>query len=92
MKLVITGCNGSIGKRVVKLALEQGNTVLGIDVVQCVENGLLQPGSDGLEYTFVEADLRDFDVVLKHLKGYDAVINLAAHRNPGDYKVVTHNT
>jgi len=89
MKLVITGSNGSVGRRVVKLALEQGNTVLGIDLAQhCAD---IDPGGIYDEYTFVAADIRDFEVVLKLLEGYDAVINLAAHRNPGDYKVETHN-
>ncbi|KAF8807054.1 NAD(P)-binding protein [Phlegmacium glaucopus] len=95
MKLVITGCNGSVGKRVVKLALEQGNTVLGIDLTQQrAGNDPPQPRiyDDHPEYTFAAADLRDFEVVLKLLDGYDAVINLAAHRNPGDYKVATHNS
>jgi len=41
-------------------------------------------------YTFMEADLRDFEVVLKLLQGHDTVVNLAAHRNPGDYKVATY--
>lgn len=85
MKIVITGCNGFVGKRVVKLALEQGNTVLGIDVVP------VDYSPPPLEYTFKQGDLRDFQVVLNLLQGYDAVINLAAHRTPGDYKVETHN-
>lgn len=84
MKLVITGCNGSIGKRVVKLALEQGNTVLGIDLAQRAAN-------DHPQYSFIQADLRDFQVVLKVLQGYDAVVNLAADPNPGDYMVAAHN-
>jgi len=67
--------------------LEQGNTVLGINVIRCVDNGLQQPSRHYPGYTFMEADLRDFEVVLK---GYDTVVNLAAHRNPGDYKVATH--
>jgi len=95
MKLVITGCNGFVGRRVVKLALEQGNTVLGIDLAQQpADNAPPRPGSicdNHPEYTFIETDLRDFQVVLKFLQGYDAVINLAAHRSPGDYKVATHN-
>lgn len=90
MKLVITGCNGFVGKRVVKLALEQGNAVLGID--KRSDNDPTPASGVHPEYTFMEADLRDFELVLKLLKGYDAVINLAAHRLPGDYKVVTHNT
>lgn len=41
MKLVIRECNGFVGKRVVKLALQQGNTVLVIDVVQRVDKSIM---------------------------------------------------
>jgi len=69
----------------VKLALEQGNTVLGIDLVQ------QSADNDHPRYSFIQTDLRDFQAVLKVLQGYDAVVNLAAYPNPGDYKVATHN-
>ncbi|KAF8962736.1 NAD(P)-binding protein [Flammula alnicola] len=80
MKVAVAGCNGRVGRRVVKLALERGNTVVGIDLVQ-------QP-----EYTFKQADLQDFDAVLAVLEGCDAVVNLAGHPNPVDYQVKAHNS
>ncbi|KAJ2998817.1 hypothetical protein NUW54_g7000 [Trametes sanguinea] len=37
MRLAVTGCNGSVGTRVVLAALEAGHTVVGIDAVPCSE-------------------------------------------------------
>ncbi|KAF9485216.1 NAD-binding protein [Pholiota conissans] len=92
MKIAIAGCNGRIGRRVVKLALERGNTVVGIDMAE------LPPSIDcpwlaaASTYTFEKADLLDYDTVLRLLEGCDAVINLAGYPNPVDYKVKAHNS
>ncbi|KAF9524851.1 hypothetical protein CPB83DRAFT_578163 [Crepidotus variabilis] len=85
MKIAITGCNGTVGRRVVKLALERGNEVLGIDLIEIDQAGA------GQLYTFARADLTDFDLVLKLIAGCEAVIHLAGLPNPIDYKVATHN-
>jgi nucleoside-diphosphate-sugar epimerase len=86
MKVAVTGCNGSVGKRVVTLALKLGHTVVGIDHT-------LQSGRDcaNSQFMFIHADLADYDTVLKVFEGCDGVIHLAACSNPGDYKVNTHN-
>ncbi|TFY71687.1 hypothetical protein EVG20_g1322 [Dentipellis fragilis] len=87
MKLVVTGCNGSVGRRVVYNALKQGHTVLGLD-----NKALESTESSGHpNYRFVEADLRDFDKTLELLEGHDAVVHLAAYPNPTDYRVQSHN-
>ncbi|KAF9446632.1 NAD(P)-binding protein [Macrolepiota fuliginosa MF-IS2] len=93
MKLAITGCNGSVGQRVVLLALKRGHTVIGIDLV---------PTSDELsththqndKFTFHQIDLKDYDRVLEILQrsASEAVVHLAAFRNPTDYQVQTHNS
>jgi nucleoside-diphosphate-sugar epimerase len=88
MKIVVTGCNGTVGSAVVKLALKRGHTVLGIDTVETEKK---KPWSCNPGYVFKKLDLQDFDATLDALRGYDAVISLAACRNPGDYKVTTHN-
>lgn len=89
MKLAITGCNGSVGKRIVLLALKRGYTVFGLD---------LTPLSDELaahqdKFTFHQIDLKDYHRVLDILQNSEceAVIHLAAFRDPTDYKVQTHN-
>jgi nucleoside-diphosphate-sugar epimerase len=89
MKVAVTGCNGRVGRRVVKLALERGYTVVGIDVAQA--SPTQDPWLINTEYTFKQADLQDFDVVLDVLADCEAVITLAACPNPGDYKVNSHN-
>ncbi|KAA1467724.1 NAD(P)-binding protein [Dentipellis sp. KUC8613] len=87
MKLVVTGCNGSVGRRVAYNALKQGHTVLGLDnkTVEGTES------SGHPNYHFVEADLCDFNTALGLLEGHDAVVHLAAFPNPTDFKVQTHN-
>lgn len=87
MKIAITGCNGSVGKPVVALSLKQGHSVVGIDVVEVA----ITTGSDH-GFTFLRVDLTDYDATLEALRGCDAVIHLAALPNPGDYKVIVHNT
>ena len=86
MRLAVTGCNGSVGKRVVTLGLKRGHTVVGIDHT-------LRSDDDHVDshFTFIHADLEDYDMVLKVLEGCDGVVHLAACSTPGDYKVKTHN-
>ncbi|KAF4613790.1 hypothetical protein D9613_007721 [Agrocybe pediades] len=91
MKITVTGCNGRVGRRVVKLALERGNIVTGIDVIQPPFATAEEPWFDSPAFTFKQADLQDFESVLDVLAGSDAVINLAACPDPGDYKVKSHN-
>lgn len=86
MKLVVTGCNGRVGKRVVAQSLARGYSVLGIDVSQPDAESVAHP-----QFTFVQKDLIDYEVVLGVLDGYDAVVHLAAYPNPMDYKVMAHN-
>jgi len=88
MKLVITGSSGSVGKRVVKLALERGHSVIGVDITKPTSR---DPWTTTSNYTFKAYELTNFDAVLEVLAGCDAVINLAAHPTPLDYKIKTHN-
>ena len=97
MKLVVTGCNGSVGTRVVLAALAQGHTVVGIDStpVPDVLAHLLPERAAPEElakFEFHQADLRDYDAALSLLKGCEGVVQLAAMRTPGDYVVAAHNT
>ncbi|KIM39742.1 hypothetical protein M413DRAFT_19549 [Hebeloma cylindrosporum] len=88
MKLAVTGASGSVGKRVVKLALERGHSVIGTDTTKPSSQ---DPWTNTSKYVFKTSDLTNFDNVLEVLAGCDAVINLAGHPNPLDYKVKTHN-
>ncbi|KAI0671422.1 NAD(P)-binding protein [Trametes maxima] len=96
MKLAVTGCNGSVGTRIVLAALQQGHTVLGLDTVPCSEplaTLLLRKTDDGAPpFVFNRVDLTDFDAALAALDGSEGIVQLAAVRTPADYKVQTHNT
>lgn len=85
LRIVVTGCSGNVGRRVVQEALREGHTVIGVDKVSSIE----QPVHPN--FSFMAADLRDFDATLQALKGCDAVIHLAAFPNPGDYAFTVHN-
>jgi nucleoside-diphosphate-sugar epimerase len=93
MKLLITGCNGSVGKRIVRLALNRGYIVTGVDLTPLSDelNKLIEHKKDS--FTYHQIDLSDYDRVLEILQTSEcqAVIHLAALRDPKDYKVQTHN-
>lgn len=92
MKIAVTGSNGSVGSRVVALALDRGHQVTGIDHTE-------PPASEDAtatnpNFTYVKADLRDYETTLDSLRGAgaEAVVHLAAVPHPGDYAAVAHNT
>ena len=87
MKIAVTGCNGSVGQRVVLKALQGGHVVVGIDNVA---KGDTEFRHDP-RFVFINADLTSFDETLKALEGCNAIVQLAAIRQPVDYKVNTHN-
>ncbi|OCH83965.1 NAD(P)-binding protein [Obba rivulosa] len=88
MKLAITGCNGSIGQRVVIAALRSGHDVVGIDLVPLKDYEYVS----NPKFNFRQIDVRDYEAVLHVLEGCEAIIHLAGIRSPEDYIVKTHNT
>lgn len=94
MKLAVTGCNGAVGKRVSLLALRRGHTVNGIDYA--ARKGNEDEDSHFIhshpQFSFIEADLREYDSALMALKDSDAVIQLAGLPHPTDGIALTHNT
>jgi len=88
MRIAVTGCNGRVGKRVVELALRRGHTVVGIDYIPEAEQQAVQHP----QFTFLQADLKDYKVVTTALEGSEGVVHLAAFPDPGDYEVTTHNS
>ncbi|KAG6894712.1 hypothetical protein C0992_005017 [Termitomyces sp. T32_za158] len=91
MKIAVAGCNGRVGKRVVELALRRGHTVIGIDhrprQTVAYDSQPLE-----LEFNFIQANLQDYEETKRALAGAEAVIQLAAFPDPGDYAVNTHNS
>ena len=94
MKIAVTGCNGSVGRRVVIRALDEGHSVVGIDaspLAITIDDIQVRRVAEHEAFSFVQHDVRQFDGIMDLLKGCDAVVHLAAHRNPTDYMVKTHN-
>ena len=71
MKIVVTGCKGRIGGTVLEYMRSQGAQVLGVDTV-----GI------GNFVDYIHADMTDLAQVYDVLHGADAVIHLAAIRDP----------
>ncbi|EMD33926.1 hypothetical protein CERSUDRAFT_141261 [Gelatoporia subvermispora B] len=88
MKLAITGCNGSVGQRVLIAALRNGHDIIGIDTAPPKD---CEYGSNP-KFDFRQVDVRDYDAVLRVLQGCEGVVHLAGVRSPEDYVVKTHNT
>jgi UDP-glucose 4-epimerase len=89
MKIAVTGGSGELGKTLVPYLVEQGHTVLSIDL------RLPQPawGSPSLRYWI--ADTRHFGELVGSLEGCEGLIHLAAIRSPSHhpaYVVYNDNT
>ncbi|KAH9944869.1 NAD(P)-binding protein [Amylocystis lapponica] len=89
MRIAITGCSGYVGQPCVTTALARGHTVVGIDIA-----GPRAPAEyeTNPAFSFISADLCDYDATFRALQGCEGVIQLASVRTPGDYVAHTHNT
>ncbi|KAI9460401.1 hypothetical protein HD554DRAFT_2316814 [Boletus coccyginus] len=87
MKIAVTGCNGHVGQRVVLRALQTGHIVVGIDIIAREDTAFRHDP----QFVFLLADMTNFEEVLEAFQGCDAIVQLAAIRQPIDYKVNTHN-
>lgn len=81
MKLFVTGGAGFIGSNFIRLMLNKHSdcSIINIDLLTyagCLEN--LEDVSDNPRYSFIRADINDFDAMKESMKGVDAVINFAA--------------
>jgi len=74
MKIVVTGSKGRLGSVVVEYARAQGAEVLGVDTI-----GI------GNFVDYINADVTDLGQVYDVLHGADAVVHLAAIRDPRLY-------
>ncbi|KAL5486081.1 hypothetical protein ACEPAI_7125 [Sanghuangporus weigelae] len=93
MKIAVTGCNGRIGRHLVVHCLNEGHAVVGIDHVDPIlDEVAVRRAEEHEAYSFVKVDLREYDEVVRVLKGCDAIAHLAAYPNPGDYVWRTHNS
>ena len=77
-KIFITGGAGYIGTSLIPLLLEKGHQITVFDSLMFNNGDKLLPYITSPNFNFVEGDIRDFDVLSKHIKGHDIVIHLAA--------------
>ena len=83
MKIALTGGSGRIGRAIIAEALAQGHEIVSIDRVAP------EPASD---VPFVQADIGDYDGLLRACQGCDAIIHMAAIPSPGRHPDhVVHN-
>jgi len=95
MKILITGGAGFIGSAVVRLAIQQGLSVVNLDSLTyaaCLDN--VASVADSPNYAFEQADIRDRDALDRIFEEHqpDAVMHLAAESHvdrsidgPGDF-------
>jgi nucleoside-diphosphate-sugar epimerase len=76
MRILLTGHNGYIGSIMTRVLKQAGHTVVGLDSYYYEDCVLGQAGSD---ITALRKDVRD--VAPQDLKGFDAVVHLAALSN-----------
>ncbi|KAH7912041.1 hypothetical protein BJ138DRAFT_1005293 [Hygrophoropsis aurantiaca] len=88
MKIAVTGCNGRVGRRVTLWALKKDHSVVGVDHILAEDAEF----RDNPAFSFVQADLKDFDEALRAFEGCDGIIQLASVSHPMDWKVNTHNS
>ena len=83
MKILVTGVAGFIGSHLAQILLERGDKVLGIDnFYSGTEENIkyLNSCDKNNQFTFIEADIRDFDKINQIIKIYniDQIYHLAA--------------
>jgi nucleoside-diphosphate-sugar epimerase len=87
MKIAVTGGNGRIGRAIVEMALTEGHEVVSIDQSP-------SPTMNPPHYSFVQANLTDYEEFVRAIRGCDALIHMAAIPAPGlhpDHEVHNNN-
>lgn len=79
MNILVTGGSGFIGRNIVKVLKEQGNTVGTLDVKEKNSNA---------DY-HIMSDVRNLNMVLKALNGIDYVFHMAAVTSPPEFENLT---
>jgi nucleoside-diphosphate-sugar epimerase len=91
MNITVTGGNGDLGRNLTPYLLEQGHTVVSLDLGMPTAASALRHPS----LRYMVADVRNFGELVGCLRGCEAVVHLAAHRSPllhADTVVYNDNT
>lgn len=78
-RFFVTGAAGFIGSHVVERLLAEGHTVTGYDNLSSGKREWIEPVLDDHCFTFVQADLRDPDILTSAMQGHDVVFHLGAN-------------
>jgi UDP-glucose 4-epimerase len=79
MKAFVTGGAGFIGSHLVDKLLDKGYEVTAFDNLSSGKKKYMQHHFDNDNFTFVEGDLLDLELVKKSIKGHDVVFHIAAN-------------
>lgn len=77
MKILMTGPAGFIGSKLLPMLLNENHEVIGVDNLTFGYNPLIQY-LNNQNFTFINADIREFEKYKNHIKNVDAIIHLAA--------------
>ena len=77
--IFITGGAGYIGTSLIPLLLENGHSVTVYDALIFNNGDKLLPYVSNPKFHFVKGDIRDTELLKKHIKGYEVIIHLAAY-------------
>lgn len=77
-KIFITGGAGYIGTTLIPLLLEEGHQVTVYDSLIFNNGDKLLPHISNPNFSFIEGDIRDYDLLSSKIKNYDVVVHLAA--------------
>lgn len=79
MKILITGSNGFIGKKLCLQLMEDGHDVVGVDIVPSA----IDSPKASEHYKFIQLDLNNSDLPDLSALGIDVVVHLAITMRPG---------
>jgi nucleoside-diphosphate-sugar epimerase len=74
MKIFVTGGAGYIGTTLIPMLLDKGYQVKVYDSLLFNNGDKLLPFISNTNFTFVKGDIRDENLLSKHIKGYDVVM------------------
>jgi len=79
MRAFVTGGAGFIGSHLVDRLISKGHSVTVFDNLSSGKEDFIKHHMENQNFNFVKADLIDYEVVLKELKGHDTVFHIAAN-------------